>query len=88
MPRTNEAIDTDLKVYPVRKSFSNGVERLMQLGWKRGVLCFISRSMHKLPRPLRERAGVRGCLQRLRVLKRSGENLDTDKINPFFLLDG
>ena len=37
MPRTNEATDTDLKVIdPVRKFFSNGVERLMQIGWKRG----------------------------------------------------
>jgi len=37
MPRINKATDTDLKViYPVRKSFSNGVERLQQLGWKQG----------------------------------------------------
>jgi len=34
-PKTNEATDTDLKV----------IERLQQLGWKRGILCFISRSM-------------------------------------------
>ncbi|MBI3585261.1 MAG: hypothetical protein HY096_15095 [Nitrospinae bacterium] len=55
MPRTNEATDTDpcftlagtsLKViYPVKKSFSNGVERLKQPGWKGEILCFISRSM-------------------------------------------
>jgi hypothetical protein len=37
MPRINEATDTDLKViYPVRKSFSTGVERLQQIGWRRG----------------------------------------------------
>jgi len=37
MPRTNGATDTDLKVIDaVRKFFSNGVERLMQIGWKRG----------------------------------------------------
>ena len=47
MPRTNEATDTDLKVIdPVRKFFSNGVERLtQQLGWKRGDTCSINRSM-------------------------------------------
>ena len=47
MPRINEATDTDpclilagtsLKVIdPVRKFFSKGVERLQQIGWKRGV---------------------------------------------------
>ncbi|MBI3754120.1 MAG: hypothetical protein HY266_08790 [Deltaproteobacteria bacterium] len=41
MPRINEATDTDLKViYPIRKSFSNGVERLQQFGWKRGDILF------------------------------------------------
>ena len=37
MTKTNEATDTDLKVIdPVRKFFSNGVERLTQPDWKRG----------------------------------------------------
>jgi len=50
MPGINEATDTDpclilagtsLKVIDaVRKFFSNGVERLMQIGWKRGGYCF------------------------------------------------
>ncbi|MBI5683210.1 MAG: hypothetical protein HZC45_08655 [Deltaproteobacteria bacterium] len=26
-------------IYPIRKSFSNGVEKLQQFGWKRGVHC-------------------------------------------------
>jgi len=36
MPGIYEETDTDLKVIdPVRKFFSNGVERLMQIDWNR-----------------------------------------------------
>jgi hypothetical protein len=81
---------TSLKViYPVRKSFSNGVERLQHLGWKRGRYFALSSGVcPKLPRPLRERVGVRGgnCKGR-RHFKEGGERRNTEKINPFFLLD-
>lgn len=54
IPEINEATDMDLKVIdPVRKFFSNGVERLMQSCWKRGDTFLISVGVCLKPRTVK-----------------------------------
>jgi hypothetical protein len=62
MPRINEATDTDLKV----------IERLQQLGWKRGDTLLYQQEYAQLPRSLRERAGVRGTILKFLCLSLDG----------------
>jgi hypothetical protein len=78
MPRINEATNTDLKV----------IEGYSISAGSGGYIALSAGVCPKLPRPLRERVGVRGgnCKGR-RHFKEGGERRNTEKINPFFLLD-